>query len=361
MDQVPIPRWSDESGSRLAELLLAWYDGVKRDLPWRRSKDPYRIWLSEIMLQQTQVATVIPYFELFLQRWPTMRELAQAHDDQVLKAWEGLGYYSRARNLLACARECCDRNDCQMPEAEKDRLTLPGIGDYTAAAIGAIAFGQPVAAVDGNIVRVFARLTATAWNPTDLSQRREVRRLAESVLPPARAGDFNEALMDLGATICTPRQPRCGDCPVAGLCQAKAQDLAGSFPVRPVRKERPLEVKTVLILVWKGKVHVKKRPPRGLLANLHEFDWLDELPCAAGKTPGQLFPDSRIESLGSMTHEFTHKRWALEGYLVWLPHDPGLAHGFWSDPAGLKGLAFPAALNVYLQEIVARLPGGSEF
>ena len=346
--------------SQLSDLLLTWYDRVRRDLPWRQNKDPYRIWLSEIMLQQTQVATVIPYFNAFLQKWSTLQDLAAAEDDQVLKAWEGLGYYSRARNLLAAVRICCEKHACTIPESEKDRLALPGVGEYTAAAIGAIAFGHPVVAVDGNLVRVFARLTATAWNPADLPQRREVRRLAESLLPLDRSGDFNEALMDLGATVCTPRQPLCGDCPLNSLCQAKAMGQVSKYPAKPDLKPRPVEYKAVVILMCGDKIHVSKRPPRGLLANLYEFDWL-ELPAGeAKKTIQERYPGALIESLGQVIHDFTHKRWVLEGYRVELAKRPDINNGNWHNIDELEQLAFPVALNTLLDKIKDRQSNRSE-
>ena len=309
------------------------------------------------MLQQTQVQTVIPYFEAFLQRWPTLRDLAAADETVVLKAWEGLGYYSRARNLLAAARLACELYDCSIPENENERLTLPGIGEYTAAAIGAIAFGQPVAAVDGNIVRVFARLSATAWNPADLAQRRVVRKLAVSVLPADRPGDFNEALMDLGATVCLPRQPRCRACPLTGICRALSQDRVVDFPGKPAAKPRPAENKIVLVLACEGRFHVRQRPPRGLLAGMYEFDWLDDLngqpDAPAADALARLFPAAAVHSLGSLTHDFTHKRWLLEGYLVQLARTPAVSGGHWVSPSELQVLPFPTALAGYREKVLS--------
>jgi A/G-specific adenine glycosylase len=348
---------------RTAGLLLAWYDREKRTLPWRRDKDPYHVWLSEIMLQQTQVATAIPYFEAFLARWPTLPDLAAASDDQVLKTWEGLGYYSRARNLLAAARLVCERHDGAMPAGEKDRLALPGIGEYTAAAIGAIAFGQSVAAVDGNIVRVFARLTATAWDPTDLAQRRIVRQVVEAVLPADRPGDFNESLMDLGAVVCLPRQPRCAVCPLAGVCRAFERSQTGLFPGKPAAKTRPAEKKVVLVLTHRGRVHVRQRPMHGLLAGLYEFDWQDGASCRDGETTAEAlarqFPGAAVTMLSPYVHDFSHKRWLLEACRIDLPVEASAAGGMWVNAAGLQALPFPAALAGYRAAVLTWL--GSEF
>ena len=340
----------------LAGRLLAWYDREKRDLPWRRSKDPYRIWLAEIMLQQTQVSAVIPYFDRFLQTWPRLSDLARAHDDQVMKAWEGLGYYSRARNLLAAARLIETRFSGVMPSEEKELLSLPGIGEYTAAAIAAIAFGRPVVAVDGNLVRVFARLTATDWDPSNLSQRRQVRRVAESLLPPGRPGDYNEALMDLGATICLPRRPGCSACPLTELCLAFHQDQVDRYPAKPRRRPRPVENKIVLVLIWQKKFHVSRRPAQGLLAGLYQFDWLSPSVLREGQAAdlalAQMYPGAKISWLGEKTHDFTHRQWQLGGYAVQVEARPELKTGIWVDRRTLAALPFPAAMTGYRERVL---------
>lgn len=345
-------KWQCGAGHQTAGLLLAWFDRTRRDLPWRINKDPYRILLSEIMLQQTQVQTVIPYFAAFLRQWPTLADLAAAEEEMVLKSWEGLGYYSRARNLLAAARIIRDQHDSQVPVGEKQLLALPGIGEYTAAAIRSIAFGQTVAAVDGNIVRVFARLTATPWNPADLPQRREVRALAESILPPERAGDWNEALMDLGATVCLPRQPICADCPLADLCLARAGDNISQFPAKPAKKDRPVENRILLVLTCGDRIHVAKRPAKGLLANLYEFDWLqtDE---AAENAIAQLYPAAKTKPLGRLVHDFTHRRWVIDGY--WLALPAQIADSSWVSAAELAALPLPTALTGYRDKIISEL------
>lgn len=348
-DNANLDQWRLTAGHQTAELLLAWFDRTRRDLPWRLNKDPYRILLSEIMLQQTQVQTVIPYFAAFLRQWPTLADLAAATEEQVLKSWEGLGYYSRARNLLAAARIIYDQHDGQVPRGEKQLLALPGIGEYTAAAIRSITFEQPVAAVDGNIVRVFARLTATAWNPADLPQRREVRALAESILPKERAGDWNEALMDLGATVCLPRQPLCQLCPLTELCQARAGDNISLFPAKPEKKERPVENRVLLVLTCGDRIHVAQRPAKGLLANLYEFDWLQtEIP--AEEAIKRLYPSAKINPLGRLIHDFTHRRWVIDGY--WLDLADQAVGGRWVSAAELAALPLPTALTGYREKIL---------
>ncbi|MEX0591175.1 MAG: A/G-specific adenine glycosylase, partial [Xanthobacteraceae bacterium] len=234
-------------------VLLAWYDRHRRALPWRalpgETPDPYRVWLSEIMLQQTRVETVARYYERFLSRFPTIGDLATAKLDQVLKLWAGLGYYARARNLHACAREIAARHGGRFPSTEGELRALPGIGAYTAAAIAAIALGRRAVPVDGNIERVVARLFAIA---TPLpGAKAELRRLAESLVPGERAGDLAQAMMDLGATICTPRRPACGDCPWLDACSAFLHDDPEKFPRRARKREGTLR-RGAAYVVWRA-------------------------------------------------------------------------------------------------------------
>ena len=362
--------------NRLADILLAWFDCTARDLPWRHDRTPYRVWLAEIMLQQTQVATVIPYYDRFLRSWPDFTALARADEEQVLKAWEGLGYYSRARNLHRAAIQVIDSFSGVLPADERLIRSLPGIGEYTAGAIGSIAFNLPVAAVDGNVVRVFARLDAVAWNPADPADRRLVRQRVEAELPPDRPGDFNEALMDLGATVCLPRNPVCQDCPLAPFCQARMLDRIADFPAHKQSRVILAENKTVLILRQDHAYHVRRRPAKGMLAGLYEFDWLDEfLPPAdeaAGCTSGQISvlaieqsivqriaQGAQVTPLPVYTHRFTHRTWNLTGYLVDLS-DPAVlvsdhisASGRWVCAAELALLPFPTALERYRQAVLA--------
>jgi A/G-specific adenine glycosylase len=364
---TPYGEWALRRGGELSVLLLSWFDRSARNLPWRAVRDPYRVLLSELMLQQTQVATVIPYYDRFLAQWPTLQDLAGADDQAVLKAWEGLGYYSRARNLLAAVRAVVAQHGGEIPASERELLELKGIGEYTAGAIRSIAYGLPAAAVDGNVVRVFSRLTATSWQPADPAHRRQVRALVEQVIPADRPGDFNEALMDLGATICLPQNPACNGCPVQGICQALVTESVAQFPDKKPSREKPIEQHTCLILTQGGKVHVNRRPEKGLLAGLYEFDWLDDL---SASLPDDFLTTlmERQEKLGQKRHVFTHKIWLVDGIRIELPApDPTANIGTSSDPLittensrwvgtdELKTLPFPKVLTQWRDDLVVAL------
>jgi len=218
------------------DLLLGWFRQYRRDLPWRKDREPYRIWISEIMLQQTRVAAVIPYYERFLARFPNVKSLADAPEDDVLRLWSGLGYYSRARNLQSAARQICAEHGGEFPRTREKLLALPGIGDYTVAAILSIALGEQSAVLDGNVARVIARLEATRGDLREPDQWRQLQATARRLLAPEKAGDWNEAMMELGATLCVPRNPQCLLCPIANFCEARRLGIAGSIPAK--RKKR---------------------------------------------------------------------------------------------------------------------------
>lgn len=280
----------------IAETLLGWYDRHRRDLPWRRdAHDPYRVWLSEIMLQQTTVAAVRPYYAAFTARWPTVAALAEADDAEVMEAWAGLGYYARARNLLACARAVMADRNGMFPESEAALRGLPGIGRYTAAALAAIAFGQRAVVVDGNVERVMARLFAVA-TPLPAAQR-ELYRLTDTVTPERRAGDFAQALMDLGSTICTPRAPSCTLCPVARQCRAAGPDAA-RFPVRPAKPVKPRRMATAWWIEEERAVLLVRRPAKGLLGGMLAFP--------SDISPAPWTPIGAARRLGAIEHVFTH-------------------------------------------------------
>lgn len=272
--------------------LLAWYDIHARALPWRSPPgaprpEPHAVWLSEVMLQQTTVAAVKPYFERFLARWPTVEALAAADDAELMAAWAGLGYYSRARNLLACARAVVSDHGGTFPNAAAELRRLPGIGDYTAAAIAAIAFGEPATVVDGNVERVVARLFAIE-TPLPVA-RPEIRAHAAALTPPDRPGDYAQAMMDLGATICTPRNPACAICPVRVRCRGFAQGRPDAFPVKSAKPARPHRRGYAFWIEADGHVLLVTRPPKGLLGGMRALpvsDWgdapsLDDAPLAA--------------------------------------------------------------------------------
>lgn len=259
-----------------SDVLLRWYDLHHRRLPWRVGPgadgpaDPYHVWLSEIMLQQTTVVVVDQYFRRFVKRWPTVDGLARADLGVVLEMWAGLGYYARARNLHRCARYVSHELDGVFPAAADELLNLPGIGPYTAAAIAAIAFGRPATVVDGNVERVMARLYGVE---TPLpAGKAALRRHAEAMTPMGRPGDYAQAVMDLGATVCTPRRPKCGVCPWAQICQGRGREDVESLPRRPVKKRRPVRVGTAYWAMRQdGRVLIRRRPPRGLLGGMMEF------------------------------------------------------------------------------------------
>lgn len=324
----------------LGRRLLAWYDAGHRDLPWRPAPhalgEPYRVWLSEVMLQQTTVAAVIPYYRAFLDRWPTVADLAAAPDAEVMAAWAGLGYYSRARNLLACARAVAAGPGGAFPRTEAELRALPGLGPYTAAAVAAIAFGQPVAAVDGNVERVLSRVFD---DPTPLPAFKvRARALAQALVPPDRPGDFAQAAIDLGAVICRPRNPDCLICPWRDACRARAAGTVGSRPVRAEKAERPHRLGFAYWVESVRGVWLVRRPPKGLLGGMLA------LPCgpwAAEAVPLPLPRDWPATLLNApVRHVFTHFSLDLTVVKVQAPGDPAAAfgEGFWGTAADLEGL-----------------------
>ena len=339
-----------KSADPIASTLLDWYDEHARDLPWRSPPGspppaPYRVWLSEVMLQQTTAAAVKPYFAQFTERWPTVEALAGATDEAVMAAWAGLGYYARARNLLACAREVAARGGA-FPGTEAELRKLPGVGDYTAAAIAAIAFGQRAVVVDANVERVVSRLFAIA-EPLP-GARKAIRAAADRITPDQRAGDFAQAMMDLGATICTAREPRCLLCPVSAHCEARALGEPARYPVKGPKKARPERRGTAFWIERDGAVWLVKREGRGMLGGMRALPddaWragMDGAGEAAAPLSGSWRP------LGTVQHTFTHFR--LE--LAVLAHDGPMAEpvgeGEWwpvdrLDDAGLPTLFAKAA------------------
>lgn len=305
-----------EITKQLPQALLPWFDEHKRDLPWRRDKEPYHVWLSEIMLQQTRVEAVRGYYSRFLETLPTVAQLANADDDLLRKLWEGLGYYSRVRNLKKAAIVISERYGGEFPRTYEEILSLPGIGPYTAGAISSICFDLPTPAVDGNVLRVISRLTNDP-TPIDSSAHRKNTEARLAAIYPARAGDFTQALMELGATLCGPnRAPRCEECPCAAFCAAKAAGTAAQLPVKSAKKEKRQEEKTVFILSCDGRYALRRRPETGLLAGLWEF------PNVAGKlsiSEGAevlrhwgLQPKHPLRQVDRQ-HIFTHIRWKMTG------------------------------------------------
>lgn len=336
--------------SSLAADLLAWYDRHRRLLPWRaapgRRPDPYRVWLSEIMLQQTTVATVGPYFADFLARWPTLDALAAAELDAVLHAWQGLGYYARARNLHRCARELVERHRGRFPDTEAGLRALPGIGAYTAAAIAAIAFDRPATVVDGNVERVMARLFAVA---EPLPQAKPaLHRLAATLTPRQRPGDYAQAVMDLGATICQPRRPRCLLCPWRAACAAHAAGEEEAYPAKTPKAERPLRHGVAFWAVHEpGEVLLRRRPEVGLLGGMME------VPSTAWRTAAWPVAEARREAPlparwralpGLVRHGFTHFELELT-VLAASVAGKGQARGLWWPIDRLGEQALPTLMK----------------
>ncbi len=304
---------------QLTAPLLAWYDANKRELPWRGTKDAYRVWLSEIMLQQTRVSAVIPYYEKFLAACPTVFDLAALDQDRLFKLWEGLGYYSRARNLKRAAETVVREYGGEFPTSFEQLKKLPGIGDYTAAAVASIAFGEAEPAGDGNLLRVRARVAGIKKPITDGKVKKEIREMLRAAMDFERPGEYNQALMDLGATVCLPNgAPLCEKCPARSFCEAYRGGLTQLLPLREEKKKRHGEEKTVFLLLQNGRLALHKRGEKGLLARLWEFPNvlgnLDE--ASALLALAKLgFSAKTIEPLGTAKHIFTHVEWQMKGYL----------------------------------------------
>lgn len=306
---------------RFSETLLRWYEAERRTLPWREDPTPYHVWVSEIMLQQTRVEAVKSYYHRFMECLPDIPSLARVDEEELNKLWEGLGYYSRARNLKKTAELLVREYDGNLPSTYDELLKLPGIGPYTAGAIASIAFGQDVPAVDGNVMRVLARVTGNEGDISLPKTKTEIERLVWDLIPAGKASAFNQALMELGALICIPNgTPKCADCPVSTLCYAKKENKQMALPVKSKKKERRVELRTILVFQNEdGKFLIQKRAKKGLLAGMWEFpsqgrhlsasELEDEL-----KQKGIVFHS--IEPMGEAKHIFTHIEWHMRGYLI---------------------------------------------
>ena len=339
--------------SQLPAAILPWFRENQRDLPWRRDREPYHIWLSEIMLQQTRVEAVKGYYTRFLERLPTVSALAEADDELLHKLWEGLGYYSRVRNLKKAAQIIMERHGGAFPGEYGEVLALPGIGEYTAGAICSIAFGQPTPAVDGNVLRVVSRLTADPTPIDSPAYKRQVRDTLAAVYPK-EAGAFTQGLMELGATLCGPNwKPKCDECPCRGFCRAAALGTAEEFPVKSGKKPRRVEEKTVFILSCDGQYALQKRPDTGLLAGLWQFpNCSGKLPVEAalkeaermGLRPREVF--RQVER----RHIFTHIQWEMTG--IYLEVDaPGGDFQWFTAEKIRQEAALPTAFRQFWEEI----------
>ncbi len=348
MSEIPDPVWA-------AAALLDWYDACRRDLPWRaapgETTDAYRVWLSEIMLQQTTVKAVAPFYAKFLKLWPGVEELAAADLEHVLQAWAGLGYYARARNLHACARVVTNRFSGRFPETEKELLSLPGVGPYTAAAIAAIAFGKQAAVMDGNVERVMARILALE---TPLpGAKPQLRAALESLAPASRPGDFAQAMMDLGATICTPRSPSCTRCPWNARCAGLASGLASVLPYRTPRKAKPTRRGAAFFVERAdGAILLRKRPAKGLLGGMTEVpgsEWTEAENCELNSEGPIAATWERVPGL--VRHTFTHFHLELAVYRaraeesVCVSEDAAPERYMWVPRCELEDQALPSLMR----------------
>jgi len=338
----------------ITRRLLAWYDKNRRDLPWRKTRDPYAIWVSEIMLQQTQVDTVIPYFTRFLKRFPTIQSLARASRDDVLKTWENMGYYARARHLHKAAGQLVEDHGGKIPATPEGLLSLPGIGAYTAGAILSIAFEKPVPAIDGNVRRVMSRLMALRKPLREPSVQEKIEKASQALMPQDRPGQFNQAMMDLGAMVCLPRKPACEKCPLAGYCLARLGGLQNDIPAVPKRAALPHRDVTAGIIRKNGRVLVVRRPEKGLLGGLWKFPGgtrEDGLSLQQGLRQSVLCELGIDVAVGrkllSVEHGFTHFLVTVHTYscrhFKGRPKALDCAGWSWTPVERLKNLAFSKA------------------
>jgi A/G-specific adenine glycosylase len=337
--------------------LLRWYGENARALPWRDKVTPYRVWVSEIMLQQTRIEAALGYFLRFTQALPDVKALAAAPEEQVLKLWEGLGYYSRARNLHRAAKRVVAEYNGALPDEFPELRKLPGIGDYTAGAIASIAFGKPEPAVDGNVLRVLSRLCSSELSVGEGRVKSAFRELLRKVYPAGRCAAFTQALMELGEVICTPGRPDCSACPLSSLCLARAEGKETALPVMPDKKTRRIEERTVFLLRHGERFAIRKRPDRGLLAGLYEFP---NMPGAMSPREAQdcvkgwgCLPGD-AEPCPPFVHVFTHMEWHMTGYII---PCSGMGRTFlWVTMAELAGFALPSAFRPLLRVLEAGQP-----
>ncbi len=329
---------------------LEYYVKNRRILPWRENPTPYYVWVSEIMLQQTRVETVIPYFERFIEAFPTIEALAMSEEETLLKLWEGLGYYSRARNLQKAAKMVLQENGGKLPENKVELMKLPGIGAYTAGAIASICYGKKETAIDGNLIRIGSRLCAYSGLTDTAQGKRLIEEFWKNLLPEKNAGDFNQAIMDIGATICLPNgEPLCERCPLQEYCEAYSQGNPTDFPIKKEKKSKRIEDKTVFVLRCENKLLLEKRPERGLLGGLLQFPMcdghLDEKESLEyWRSKG--FVPIRIQASFAAKHIFSHIEWRMISWeIVVDPFQVMEDDGIWVDVDKLDEITLPTAFR----------------
>lgn len=344
---------------KISQTLLDWFDKNKRSFPFRGVGDPYQIWVSEIMLQQTQTSTVKDYFMRFIQQFPAVEELAAASETEVLKAWEGLGYYSRARNLHKTAKIIANEFEGRLPPTAEEMVKLPGIGPYTAAAIASIAFGQRVPAIDGNLTRVICRLFKVEEDPAIPEVKRRIYELGMELVPPGRPGDMNEALMDLGATICLPGTPDCPRCPLISFCEAEKAGVAEDLPNHAAKKP-PKAVPVALGMVfYKGRVLLIKRQ-QALLKGLYVFPLVEGEDGAAALVKALRKMGLEVgewEEAGAARHIFTHRVWQMRLYQTEAKQAAEVPEGLWASAEDIRALPLPGAMRRAREQALKRLEG----
>ena len=295
--------------------ILFWFDTNKRILPWRDNPSPYRVWISEIMLQQTKVSTVVPYFDRFISTLPSLESLANVEEDTLLKLWEGLGYYNRARNLQLAAKKIIDNYNGLLPSHKEELESLPGIGPYTSGAILSIAFNKKYSAVDGNVLRVFSRILEIKEDIKNPKIKRRIKDFVEETLPLKNIGNYNQALMEIGALICLPKgEPKCSICPVNSYCNAYKHNTHMRIPVLPKKKAIPKEQVTITIIRSDGKYLIEKRPNKGLLASMYQFPMMEKHLSLVEVS--SMYEEAKIHQLPNYIHKFTHKHWHIKAYLI---------------------------------------------
>lgn len=342
----------EERLKAMEKPLLSWYKNHARVLPWRENPEPYRVWISEIMLQQTRVEAVKPYFERFMAALPDTAALAAVPEDRLFKLWEGLGYYNRARNLKKAAGVVMEQYGGVIPASWEALKTLPGIGSYTAGAIASIAYGIPVPAVDGNVLRVISRVTGSREDILKQSVKKQMEHLLLGVMPKEGAGSYNQALIEIGAIVCVPNgEPLCGECPMASVCVARRDGLTKEIPVKTPKKSRKIEEKTILILEWEGRTAIRKRDSSGLLASLYELPgvegWLEDEALA------QMYrvPLAAVRRLPEAKHIFSHVEWRMRGFAVELQEKPAGDY-LWVTPEEIRETySLPSAFKAYTMMI----------
>lgn len=355
LEPEDVPFNAQERVAAVKTPLLSWYHKNRRVLPWREEPLPYSVWISEIMLQQTRVEAVKPYFARFMEHLPDVESLAAAEEETLLKLWEGLGYYSRVRNLKKAAVYMQEHFDGQLPGNYENLLKLPGVGSYTAGAIASIAFSIPEPAVDGNVLRVISRLLADREEIDKPQTKKRFEVLLRAQMDQEQPGDYNQALIELGALVCIPAgKPLCGECPLASLCLASRQGLTGEIPAKLEKKKRKIEEKTVFVIEWEDKAAIRKRASKGLLASLYEYPTMEghigekQIPEALGVMPEEI----EMERLSDAVHIFTHIEWHMIGYRIKMKQERSDLFQMVKKEEILSKYPVPNAFSVYTKVLM---------